>query len=96
MAGGAAGNAHLVNGIAQPGRLFDHHRHGLFDLHGLHVDAGFGMIRISQGVIDAGGHIPLGAQPLQHGMVVRFITGGETARVKIDHQAVAFAAIVGR
>ena len=65
------------------------------DLVGLRENAGLRVRLAAQGVVDARRHITFGAEPCQHIFVVGLVTHGETARMEVDHQAIAVFATGG-
>ena len=94
--GRAAGHSHPVQVIPQLLRRRLDGGDAVPDLQGLGIDAGLRMSVVPQGIVDAGGYIALGAEPLQYARVVGFVAGGKAARVEIDHQTIALPSAIRR
>lgn len=54
-----------------------------------------GVVFREERVVDAGGHITLGAEPLQYLLVVALVTRGEAAGMQVNHEAIMVARGVG-
>ena len=51
---------------------------------------------IPQSVVDTCRYIALGAEPLQHGLIILLVPGGKTACMEIDRQTIAVPAAIRR